>query len=160
PGGANLAGNLKLAGARLSGSGDQSSAATLNLDFTGRGATPGGLIAVATGHGELEIGDMALHVPTPLAVVATSEAVLSGQAGGTGDALGTALRAQLAASEVKVGPRKIAIDIADGAAKLAPFDLASPAGATKVTTTVDLSSLTVDSAWLLEPKAPDKASDG
>jgi hypothetical protein len=94
-------------------------------------------------------------VPTPLAVVTTSEAVLTGEAGGSGEALTEALRAHIASSDVKVGPRKIAIEIADGAAKLAPFSLPSAAGATKVETTVDLASLMVDSAWLLEPKAPD-----
>jgi hypothetical protein len=94
-------------------------------------------------------------VPTPLAVVATSEAVLTGQAGGTGDELIAALQAKVADSEVKVGPRKIALTIADGAAKLDAFTLPSAAGTTTVTTTVDLSSLMVDSSWLLEPKAPD-----
>jgi hypothetical protein len=52
------------------------------------------------------------------------------------------------------------VEIADGAAKFAPFDLPSPAGATKVTTTIDLNSLVVDSAWLLEPKAPDAPAPG
>jgi hypothetical protein len=81
--------------------------------------------------------------------------VLSGGAGGSGDELIAALKSKIADSEVKVGPRKIAIDVADGAAKLEAFTLPSPAGTTTVTTTVDLSSLMVDSAWLLEPRAPD-----
>ena len=41
----------------------------------------------------------------------------------SGEALVAALRAQIDATDVAVGPRKIAIDIADGAAKLAPFTL-------------------------------------
>ena len=101
------------------------------LEFSGRGATPGGLIAVATGKGEITLGDMTMRVPTPLAVVATSEAVLNGAAGGSGEALIAALRDKIASSEVKVGPRKIAIEIADGAAKLEAFSLPSPAGTTQ-----------------------------
>jgi hypothetical protein len=141
---------------------EKSKAATaeLKLEFSSRASTPGSLIAAATGKGELTLGDMALRVPTPLALVATSEAVLTGKTGGSGEELTAALRAQIASSEVKVGPRTIAVDIADGAAKLAPFDLPSPAGATKVTTTIDLASLVVDSSWLLEPKAPDAPAPG
>ena len=162
-GGANLAGDVRLTDVQLvAAAPGKSNAATaqLALEFASRASTPGALIAAATGKGELALGDMALHVPTPLALVATSEAVLTGQAGGSGEELTAALRAQIASSEVKVGPRKIAIDIADGAAKLAPFDLPSAAGATKVTTTIDLASLVVDSAWLLEPKAPDAPAPG
>ena len=161
PGGATLNGDVQLSGAHLTTAAANDAAkadnpaATLSLEFSGRGATPDGLIAVASGKGAIELGDMAMRVPTPLAVVATSEAVLSGGAGGSGDELIAALKSKIADSEVKVGPRKIAIDVADGAAKLEAFTLPSPAGTTTVTTTVDLSSLMVDSAWLLEPRAPD-----
>ncbi len=163
PGGASLSGNVQLDGAHLTFAGAAASdagqgadaAATMSLEFSGRGATPDGLIAVAVGKGEIQLGDMSMRVPTPLAVVATSEAVLSGGAGGSGDELIAALKAKIADSEVKVGPRKIAIDVADGAAKLEAFTLPSQAGTTTVTTTVDLASLMVDSSWLLEPKAPD-----
>ena len=96
-----------------------------------------------------------MHAPTPFAVVATSDAVLAGEAGGSGEQLTAALRTQIDASAVAVGPRTIPIEIADGAAKLALVTLDSEAGATKVETTVDLASLVVDSAWLAEPKAPD-----
>ncbi|HEY7670136.1 MAG TPA: AsmA family protein [Hyphomicrobium sp.] len=164
PGGASMAGDLRLTDMHLQGapadgaaSKQGDGAASVTIEFSGRGSTPGGLIAVATGKGELALGDMSMRVPTPLAVVATSEAVLTGHAGGTGDALVAALRQQMGSSEVKVGPRTIAIAIADGAAKLEAFTLPSAAGATKVETTIDLSSLMVDSTWLLEPKAPDVA---
>ena len=81
--------------------------------------------------------------------------MLTGAAGGAGEALIAALRDQMAATAVAVGPRKIAITIADGAAKLEPFELQSEAGSTKVATTVDLASLMVDSEWVVQPKAPD-----
>ena len=129
--------------------------ASLSLAFSGRASTPGALVTVATGKGELKLGDISMHAPTPLAVVATSDAVLSGEAGGSGEQLTTALRTQIDASAVAVGPRTIPIEIADGAAKLALVTLESDAGATKVETTIDLTSLVVDSAWLAEPKAPD-----
>jgi hypothetical protein len=85
----------------------------------------------------------------------TSEAVLTGAVGASGESLLAALREQMAASAVAVGPRKIAIAIADGAAKLEPFELQSDAGSTKVETTVDLASLVVDSQWVVQSKAPD-----
>jgi hypothetical protein len=81
--------------------------------------------------------------------------VLSGGAGGTGEQLVAALQAQFEAGEVAVGPRTIPIEISDGAAKLALVTLDSQAGVTKVETTVDLASLVVDSAWIVEPRAPD-----
>jgi uncharacterized protein involved in outer membrane biogenesis len=161
PGGAKLAGDLRINGIHLTApkapeaAAAKAGGASLALEFSGAGATPGGLIAVATGKGEVALGDVAAHVPTPLAVVATSEAVLSGAAGGTGEALVAALREQMAASAVAVGPRKIAFAVADGAAKLEPFELQSEAGTTKVDATVDLASLVVDSQWVVQPKAPD-----
>jgi uncharacterized protein involved in outer membrane biogenesis len=159
PGGANLAGDVRLTGARLNGSAKAKEAAattaSMHIEFSGRGGTPGGLMAVATGKGELTLGDMSMRVPTPLAVVETSEAVLSGAAGGSGDELVAALRKQIASTPVVVGPRTIPIVIGDGAAKLAAFTLPSPAGETRVETTIDLASLMVDSAWQLVPKAPD-----
>lgn len=161
PGGANVTGDVKLTDMQLVSKPADGAApvkdgeASLSLSFAGRGSTPGGLITVASGNGEIDLGDMSLHVPTPLAVVATSDAVLNGTAGGEGEALVAALRDQIAASNVKVGPRKIGIEIADGAAKLVPFTLDSEAGATKVVTTVDLASLVVDSVWQVEPRAPD-----
>jgi uncharacterized protein involved in outer membrane biogenesis len=158
PGGANVAGDVRLTGAKLQHTTKKTDAgggASLQLEFSGRGATPGGLIAVATGKGELTIGEMSIRVPTPLAVVETSEAVLTGAAGGSGDELVAALRKQIVSSPVTVGPRTIPIAIGDGAAQLAVFSLPSPAGETRVETTVDLASLTVDSSWQLVPKAPD-----
>ena len=163
PGGARLAGDVRISGIPLSGANATGPAngkdgtVALALEFSGSGATPGGLIAVALGKGELTLGDVTARMPTPLAVVATSEAVLSGGAGGTGEALIAALREQMASSGVSVGPRKIAIAIADGAAKLEPFELQTDAGATRVETTVDLASLVVDSQWVVQPKAPDVA---
>ena len=162
PGGASLAGDLRIndmhikqAAAGAAEPVAKNALASLSLDFSGRASTPGALVSVASGKGELKLGDITMHAPTPLAVVATSDAVLSGEAGGSGEQLTAALRTQIDASAVAVGPRTIPIEIADGAAKLALVTLDSQAGTTKVETTVDLASLVVDSAWLAEPKAPD-----
>ena len=153
PGGAKLAGDVRINGINLSA---KNAAAALALDFSSTGATPGGLIAVAAGKGELALGDVSAHVPTP----ARRGRDVGGRAHGcrrrAGEALIAALRDQMAAATaVAVGPRKIAITIADGAAKLEPFELQSEAGSTKVATTVDLASLMVDSEWIVQPKAPD-----
>ncbi len=158
PGGASLTGELRINDMNLNrptAPPAKESPASLSLEFSGRASTPGALVSVAAGKGELKLGDVTMHAPTPLAVVATSDAVLSGQSGGSGDQLVSALRAQIDASAVAVGPRTIPIEIADGAAKLALVTIESDAGATKVETTIDLASLVVDSAWLAEPKAPD-----
>lgn len=163
PGGASLQANVqirdmhimpaKAAGADTA----KDRQASLILELSGHASTPGALVAIATGKGELQLGDIVVHAPTPLAVVATSDAVLGGEAGGTGEELANALRAKFDASEVKIGPRRVPIVVADGAAKLALVTLESDAGKTKVETTVDLASLVVDSAWVVEPRGPDVA---
>lgn len=153
PGGADLKADLRISDMQVRAKKDEQT--SLSLALSGRASTPGALVSVVTGKGELQLGDIALAVPTPLAVVAASDAVLKGEAGGSGEQLVAALRTQIDASEVKIGPRTVAIDIADGAAKLALVTLESDAGATKVQTTVDLASLVVDSAWVAEPRAPD-----
>lgn len=166
PGGADLKAAVRMAnlhvrpkpmataGTKVESSGGDDTTG-LTLDLSGRASTPGALISVLTGKGELQLGDISVHAPTPLAVVATSEAVLNGEAGGTGEQLAAALRTQIDETAVKVGPRTIPIVIADGAAKLEPVTLTSDAGTTKVTTTVDLASLMVDSTWVVEPRGPD-----
>jgi hypothetical protein len=164
PGGANLKADVSMGGLHIrplkataastqTGADDQT--ASLSLVLSGRASTPGALISVIAGKGELQLGDIAVHAPTPLAVVATSEAVLNGEAGGSGEQLVAALQAKIASSEVKIGPRTIPITVADGDAKLELVTLTSDAGTTKVETTVDLASLIVDSAWIAEPRAPD-----
>lgn len=169
PGGATFTSDLRIDDMLLGGTAAAPSAATapdagadtkdkrasLRLEISGRASTPGGLISVAAGKGELQLGDIAVHAPTALAVVATSDAVLSGEAGGTGEQLAAALREHIGRAEVTLGPRTIPIEIVDGAARLAVVTLSSDAGTTKVETTVDLASLVVDSAWVVEPRAPD-----
>jgi hypothetical protein len=153
PGGADIKADLRINDMQIRAKGEEK--ASLQLEFSGRASTPGALISVIAGKGELQLGDIALAAPTPLAVVAASEAVLNGEAGGSGEQLVAALRTHIDAGQVKVGPRTIAIDVADGAAKLAIVTLDSEAGTTKVQTTVDLASLIVDSAWVVEPRGPD-----
>jgi len=164
PGGAGMKSNVRIADMIVhrpatvpaqAAAASSDSHASLTLQIEGRASTPGALLSVATGKGELQLGDFAAHVPTPLAVVAASDAALSGEAGGSGEQLVAAIRAQIDGTAVKLGPRTIAIDVADGAIKLAAVKLDSDAGSTKVETTVDLASLIVDSAWTLEPRAPD-----
>jgi uncharacterized protein involved in outer membrane biogenesis len=161
PGGASASGTLRIAEmhAKKATSGADG-LASLSLQFSGRASTPGALVSVASGKGELKLGEMSLHAPTPLAVIAASEAVLTGEAGGAGEMLIETLQQKFDAADVAIGPRTIPIEIADGAAKLALVTLDSPGGTTKVETTVDLASLFVDSAWVAEPRAPDASAAG
>ncbi len=160
-GGASVAGDLKLTDVQLVGAASgaakttKDASASLSLAFSGRASSPRALMTVATGNGGITLADVSMRAPTALAVVTTAEAVLSGEAGGSGEELDKALQMQLASSDVKVGPRTIAIEIADGAAKFAPVTLQSQAGRTTVNTTVDLASLVVDSSWQVEPREPD-----
>src|SRR5690606_32005058 len=86
-------------------------------------------------------------------------AVLKGEAGGSGEQLVATLQDQFDTTQVAVGPRTIPIEIGDGAAKLAPVTLDSPSGTTKIETVVDLASLVVDSAWIVQPRAPAASAD-
>ncbi len=155
PGGADLKADMRVADMLVRPGKDEK--ASLSVALSGRASTPGALISVATGKGELQLGALSVAAPTPLAVVQASEAVLTGEAGGSGEQLAAALRTKIDAGQIPVGPRSIPIDIADGAAKLQSFTLDSEAGATKVETTVDLASLVVDSAWVVQPRGPDVA---
>jgi hypothetical protein len=153
PGGAGFKADIGIGGMQVRAGKDEQ--ASLKLEVSGRASTPGALVSVLTGKGEVRLGDIALNAPTPLAVVSASEAVLNGEAGGSGEQLAAALRAQFDMSTVKIGPRTIAVDVADGAAKLASTALSSEAGTTTVQATVDLASLMIDSLWSVEPRAPD-----
>ncbi|MCK9910837.1 hypothetical protein MXD81_16940, partial [Microbacteriaceae bacterium K1510] len=99
PGGADLKADLRISDMQVRAKKDEQ--ASLSLALSGRASTPGALVSVVTGKGELQLGDIALAVPTPLAVVAASDAVLKGEAGGSGEQLVAALRTQIDASEVK-----------------------------------------------------------
>ncbi|MBI1648977.1 AsmA family protein [Hyphomicrobium sulfonivorans] len=131
--------------------------ASLALDIKARASTPGTMVSVATGAGELRLGNLLMRVPTPQAVVSTARAALTGEAGASGEELAEALRTAFTSREVMVGQRIIPIEIGDGAAKLASFTLDSDAGSTKVDTTVDLASMMFDSSWLVQ-SAPNALS--
>ncbi len=61
------------------------------------------------------------------------------------------LEAALAVGELRLGARAVAIEIADGIARLAPITVETADGRVTGTTVVDLATLKVDSEWRLDP---------
>lgn len=160
PAGVEVSGDLRITGAKLEalatpagGSRRATGNASVSLSYAGRALSPSALIPVLKGKGEIDLGPAQLSGLAPSAVGAAFDAVLAGRSESGGDGLVAALRRSLAAGELNIGPRKIPVEITDGAARLAAFAVGTAEGQTSSKTTVDLASLKVDSEWRIEPKA-------
>lgn len=155
-GAVNLAGAVRIEDARIgvgeAGTAGQVPKGALNLQFSSRAQSPLGLVSTLTGQGEIDLGAVSVAGLTPLAVVQTSEEVLSGRMEGTADNLTQALVTAIAGSEVPIGPRKIPVRIVDGAARVDAFTVNTDAGSTRIETTVDFQTMRLDSEWRLQPK--------
>ena len=155
PGGVTMSATLKIAGASLEMLSRKSKGrAGLELAVTGRAPSPATLIAQLAGRGSASL-EAASH-PGPVAadVAVTSDAVLSGRLPNEPDIIRNELEAALTNSQVRSGTRTMAVSVVDGAARIAPFEIEAKDGKATVTTTADLSSLAVDSAWAIAALVP------
>lgn len=143
PAGADLAGELRFADAQPGGEGQIG----LQLTVGGRGLTPRALVGALSGSGEARIEGVRVPRLSAAAAVTVAEAVLAGKAEASGDGLRQALAQSLASGSLALGNRKVAIDVADGVAKVRAFQIEAGANRVSNQTTVDLSSLRFDSEW-------------
>lgn len=133
-------------------------AAALHVAFEGRGLSPASLVAGLSGKGEAELADAEISGFAPEAVSAFAEAVLAGKVDREGDGFDRGLRDAFGQGALKLGNRKVAIEIVDGAARLAAVSIETPAGRTSLAATVDLTQLKVDGEWRVEPKVASLAA--
>lgn len=166
PAGASLRGEAQLANASLEAAGAAGKPAAVGefavrLGFSSVGLSPRGLIAAMRGKGAIAFGSAQLNRMTPAAIDAAALAALAAP----GDNLGTELRRHLEeglrGGALKLGPRELAFEVADGIARTEAMTLETPDGRVTANTTVDLETLSFDSEWRVEPKlVPARAGSG
>jgi hypothetical protein len=164
PAGASLAGDLKISisstGSAESGADDaiEGDVAALDVDFTGRALSPTALIGAMTGKGQLRLGDVTLSGVAPKAVSDVADQALQAKGPSSGEALQTALKTALKATQLKLGKVAIPVSVADGAMRLDRVQIDTAEGRATFDTMLDLKTLQVDSAWKIEGKGLSRAA--
>ena len=124
---------------------------SLSTTFAGQALTPATLVSALKGKGEIALGAAEIGGFHPAPVAAVAEAGIEGKVEREGEPLAKALREAALQGTTKLGPRKLAVEIADGAARIGVISIESDEGRTSLETTVDLGQLKVDAEWKLEP---------
>lgn len=171
PGGFDLKGTLTLAGlkpAMLSGDATapsplaprqpsgpaaESRPVSLSLDLTSRALSPRALIASMKGKGEVEIGGLELAGLTPRAAAQAAADFIEGKIEPGDGALTKALATAIEPGGAILPVSKLPVEVQDGAMRLKPIVVDSPGGRTTIDTTIDFSSLRLDSEWRIEQAA-------
>lgn len=155
PGGAALQvagrlGPLPLAAAMGPVAGKQAQGeATLEFDARGRGGSVRALASALAGSGTAAIANGRIPGLGPAAIDAVADQSVAGAAAASRQDMIAAVRRALTGSELAAGNKRVAIEISDGAARVAPFEIAIEGGRASNTTTVDLLGLKADSEWVL-----------
>ena len=155
PAGVTFAGNLRLDGAALTALSRQAKGrAGFDIAVTGRAQSPAAVMAQLAGKGSISLEGTSHPGPAAGDVAQAGDLVLSGKLQNEPDPIRDVLALALSKSVAESGTRTIPIAIVDGALRADPFVIESKDGKTTVTTTVDLASLSVDSAWQIAALAP------
>ncbi len=175
PGGFDFKGSLKLAGLKPSvfadGGGDPSGggeawgglvekkgggeavstgAVSVTLELTSRGLSPRSVVAAMRGQGEVEISGLEIPGLTPRAVARAALDVVEGRIEPGDGALTRALVMAIEKGAAKLASTKLPVEVRDGALRLKPIVVEAQGGRTTIDTTIDLSSLRIDSEWRVE----------
>jgi hypothetical protein len=125
---------------------------SFGLDFNSVGLSPRGLVSAARGKGQIALGRSQLNRLSPGAINSAALAALTAP----GETLVAELRRKLdeglGSGVVPLGPRTIAVTIADGTARLEPVILETPEGRATGSTAIDAEMMKFDSEWRIEPK--------
>lgn len=162
PGGVRIAGKARLAGARLEALGLERQPAlargglALEIDLEGSALTPRGLVAALRGQGEVRVIDAELARLAPSTLRDVAQVVLTRK----GELVQADVRRLIhdAASKphapVAIGRRTLAVDLREGAIRVAPLVREAADGRVAITVTADLDTARVDGEWRVEGKAP------
>lgn len=156
--GYRLSGEAAVAGARLEAlpravAAGTSGTATMRLAFDGAGYSPQSVVAALKGKGEATLAQLRLKGLSPSAPGIAAETVLGIKGEIVDGEVGRQLEAALGIGELTVAGAALALEIADGALKVAPLRTESTAGRITGTTMIDIETMRADSEWRIEPKA-------
>ncbi|MET0569091.1 MAG: AsmA family protein [Hyphomicrobiaceae bacterium] len=157
PAGVSLEGEARLMNAALEAfvSGDRPAATgefSLELNFSSLALSPRGLIAAMRGKGTMTLGDAHLYRMGPGAVNSAALGALAVPSEGLATELRRRLREGLAIGAQTLGPRRLGLELTDGAVRFEPLALETSEGRVTANTTVDLEALKFDSEWRIDPK--------
>ena len=124
----------------------------LKLDLEGAGASPRGLVAAMKGHGEVNLTAGQLNRMAPSAVRSAAGAALNAKGDDAGIDLRQRLVQALQPTTTRFPARTLAIEVVDGAVRLAPFVVDTPEGRVTGQTAIDLDALKIDSEWRIDGK--------
>ncbi|MFM9939817.1 MAG: AsmA family protein [Hyphomicrobiaceae bacterium] len=151
-----LTATANLAAARLEALGAAKAARAtgridMKLDLEASGLGPQSLIAALKGNGEIRLAEARLAGLAPTAPRTVAEAIAAVKGELATDEVRRQLDAALNVGELLLGQRTLALEIADGIARVAPITLVTADARVTTNTVVDLGTLRVDSEWRLDP---------
>ena len=157
PAGVSLEGEARLMNAALEAfvSGDRPAATgefSLELNFSSLALSPRGLIAAMRGKGAMTLGDARLYRMGPGAVNSAALGAFAVPSEGLATELRRRLREGLAVGAQALGPRRLGLELTDGAIRFEPLAVETSEGRVTASTTVDLEALKFDSEWRIDPK--------
>lgn len=157
PTGVSLEGEVRLMNAALEAfvSGDRPAAIgefSLEVNFSSLALSPRGLVAAMRGKGTMTLGDARLYRMGPGAVNSAALGALAVPSETLVAELRRRLREGLAIGAQALGPRRLGLELTDGAIRFEPLLLETSEGRVTANTTVDLETLKFDSEWRIDPK--------
>jgi uncharacterized protein involved in outer membrane biogenesis len=152
PGGVSLAARIRLDGIELGSiSALGKGRAALDVTASSRAQSPSVLMAVLAGSGALTLEDAHIPGPGPRTAADVADAVMQGELPNEPEAIASAIQTSLKESAAQAGTRDVAVKIADGIAKLETASLATGDGTLAVSATANLTTLVLESTWLVAP---------
>ena len=159
--GAEMRGSLRLSAVldRLTGQATQpSGAVNASVEFSGRGASPRAIAAALQGKGKVDFKDARLSALWPGAIASAADAGLKTEPEKLAATVRQSIAAGLASGSIPLGPRSIALEIADGQLRTKSVVIETDEGRASGIATLDIASLSFRSPWRLDAKAPASGS--
>ena len=154
PGGAGFTFDGRLRNARLDrltlpASRDQQGLgeANVSLRLEGRSVTPRGIVAVATGKGEIEIRNGRVRDIAAAAVDSAAARLIDSDDDIARGRIEDAIRADMQGRVLAIGNRKLSLTVTDGVLKVGALQIETPDARIANTTLLDLQSMRIDSEW-------------
>jgi uncharacterized protein involved in outer membrane biogenesis len=147
PGGVTLSAKFDLEGELAALNPKASGRGALSFEGSGMGATPASAIAAFNGKGSVKLADARHPGPSAAFVADAADEVLTGKIASDAAILGPALTSGVDEAIVVPGSRTVPFTIAGGTVKVEPYAISDGHGSARVTTTVSLAQLALDSAW-------------